>query len=96
MKSISSGVDPDPEVNDTEEEGSLNLSVEKIEETAQISDIGTEVCAAGFSEYSYDLVSSKSTRKRQKQVWDMLKRPQADINFDQWISATVDKRTYYT
>ena len=73
MKSISSGIDPDPEVNDTEEEGSLNSSVEKIEESAKVSDIGTEVYAAGFSEYSNDLVSSKSTRKRQKQVSDMLK-----------------------
>ena len=73
MKSISSGIDPDPEVNDTEEEGSLNSSVEKIEESAQVSDIGTEVYAAGSSEYSNDLVSSKSTRKRQKQESDMLK-----------------------
>ena len=77
MKSISSGIDTSrgtnderTEENDAEEEGSLNSLGEKLDETAQVSDIGTEVGAADFSdtEYSNDLVSSKSTRKPRKQV----------------------------
>ena len=77
VKSISSGIDTSrgtnderTEENDAEEEGSLNSLDEKLDETAQVSDIGTEVGAADFSdtEYSNDLVSSKSTRKPRKQV----------------------------
>lgn len=50
MKSISIGIDTSRgtsdegiEETDAEEEGNLNLSGEKIEETAQVSDIGTTV-----------------------------------------------------
>ena len=50
VKSISIGIDTSRgtsdegiEETDAEEEGNLNLSGEKIEETAQVSDIGTTV-----------------------------------------------------
>ena len=50
VKSISIGIDTSRgtsdegiEETDAEEEGNLNLSAEKIEETAQVSDIGTTV-----------------------------------------------------
>ena len=63
------------EENNAEEDGSLSLSGEKIEETPQGSDISTEIGAAGFldMEYGNDLVSSESTRKRRMQVLNMLK-----------------------
>ena len=82
VKSISIGIDTfrytnneGTEKNNAKEEGSLNSSIEKIEQTAQAMDFGTTVDAAGFPdmEYSSDLLSSESTRKQQKQVSGMLR-----------------------